>query len=388
MTEIPLFDDITRNDLDYSKNNENPYDFYNRSSRYQFVIVRELLNKWFSEYPDDEKNDLKNRFKKTFDSAFYELFLYQLFVNLGFQVQIHPKLLNSKKRPDFLIIKDNLEIYVEAKIDYDKSSNLIALERKISQFYDDLNKLKVKGFYFAISDLVLKNNSQPSAKKIIKFIEKEIEKLNPELIKQLLQENDFDQMFCFHFDDENLTIKITPFPVDKPLKDKFIENPIGMFPFKSITDSGEQSMENSIKKKAKRYGKLDKPFIVCLNAINEKFPRSADFERVIWGVEALISLNKPETKSFNWTRKDDSIFFNNEKTTLENLSGVLITRVYPNSIPNSEYYLFKHPYSSNILDFNRLGLKYSYEKEDIIHRNIGDDFDKIFNIDKNWLIKK
>jgi hypothetical protein len=388
MTEIYLFDDITRNDLNYSENNENPYDFYNRSSRYKFVVVRELLNKWFSEYPDAEKNDLKNRFRKTFDSAFYELFLYKLFVNLGFQVQIHPKLPHSKKRPDFLITKGELEIYVEAKIDYDKSTELIAIERKISQFYDDLNKLKVKGFYFALSELYLKNNSQPSAKKVIKFIEKKIDKLNPELIKQLSKENHSDQILCFHYDDDNLSIKITPLPVDNSLKDAFIENPIGMHPFKSFTGSGEQSMENSIKKKAKRYGKLDKPFIVCLNVISEKFPKSVDFERLIWGVEALICLNKPEKKSFQWSRKDDSIFLNNKKITLENLSGVLITRVYPNSIPNSKYHLFKHPYSSNTFDFNRLGLKYSYEKKDIIHRTIGDDFDEIFNMDKNWLIKK
>ena len=388
MTEIALFDDVIRNDLNYSKNNENPYDFYNRSSRYKFVVVRELLSQWFSQYPEEEKKELKNRFKKTFDSAFYELFLYHLFINLGFQVEIHPKLPDSKKRPDFLIIKDKLEIYVEAKVDYDKSSGLIATERKISQFYDDLNKLKVKGFYFAVEDLDLKNNSQPSAKKVIKFIEKEIDKLNPEFRENILQENNFDQIPCFLYDDETISLKITPLPTDISLKDKIIENPIGMSPFKLLTDSGEQSMENSIKKKAKRYGKLDKPFIVCLNAINEKFPRIADFERVIWGVEALISLNKPETVSFQWSRKEDSIFFNNKNATLENLSGVLITRVYPNSIPNSKYHLFKHPYSSNTFDFNKLGLKYSYAKDDNIFRAIGDDFESIFNIDKNWLSEK
>lgn len=388
MTQISLFDDVKRNDLNYSKNNENPYDFYNRSSRHQFVVVRELLNKWFSEYPNEEKLDLRNRFKKTFNSAFYELFLYQLFINLGFQIEIHPKLPNTKKRPDFLIVKDDLEIYVEAKIDNDKSTDLIALDRKISQFYDDLNKIKVKGFYFALSDLSLKDNSQPSAKKVIKFIEKEFDKLSTEFINHISLENDFDQMFYFHFEDENLSIKLTPIPADKSLKDEFIDNPIGMYPIKTFTGSGEQSMENSIKKKAKRYGKFDKPFIVCLNVISEKFPRSADFERVIWRIDALIALNKPETKSYYWSRKDDSIFHNDKKINLENLSGVFITRVYPNSIPNSKYFLFKHPYSSNNLDFNKLGLKYSYEKENYIYRSNGDDFDKIFNINKDWLVPK
>lgn len=129
-----LFDSIERRYLEAARHNENVYDYYNTSARADITIIRNTLEGWFLNYPENEKKELKSRFKKDFDSAFYELFLYELFSKLGYEITIHPDLPSSPKRPDFLICRDGLEIYVEAKVVTTKQMNKKHLNEKEMSF--------------------------------------------------------------------------------------------------------------------------------------------------------------------------------------------------------------------------------------------------------------
>jgi hypothetical protein len=65
--------------------------------------------------------------------TFYELFLFSLFDALGFKWD-SSNTPNSRK-PDFLIVKDNLEIYVEAKIAKDKTTQEEAFEKNAKYIF-------------------------------------------------------------------------------------------------------------------------------------------------------------------------------------------------------------------------------------------------------------
>ena len=88
-----------------ASHNHNAFEYYEKSNRKDIQIIRELLNQWFSNYPKEHQKELKSSFKNHFDDSFYELFLHQLFIEVGYNIEIHPKLNNSHKRPDFLIKK-------------------------------------------------------------------------------------------------------------------------------------------------------------------------------------------------------------------------------------------------------------------------------------------
>ncbi|HLW33809.1 MAG TPA: hypothetical protein VKX40_16225 [Aequorivita sp.] len=118
---IKLFDKTSDIIIGPADNNENSFNYYHKSTRKDILIIRETIESWFLSFPDSEKIELKNRFDKDMDSAFFELFLYQMFKKLGFLITIHPELEDSNKRPDFLIEKDGVQSYVEAKVCYDKS---------------------------------------------------------------------------------------------------------------------------------------------------------------------------------------------------------------------------------------------------------------------------
>ena len=155
-----LFDSIERRYLEAARHNENVYDYYNTSARTDITIIRNTLEGWFLNYPEHEKKELKSRFKKDFDSAFYELFLYELFSKLGYEITTHPDLPSSPKKPDFLICRDGLEMYVEAKVVTNKTDEQEAFERKRNEFYDNLNKLDSGDFYYMLNVLtfLLKNS--------------------------------------------------------------------------------------------------------------------------------------------------------------------------------------------------------------------------------------
>lgn len=245
-----LFDDTERTFFGPSFHNEKSYDYYQRSARKDINIVREKLNEWFDDYQDSEKNELKKRFIKDFDSSFYELFLFTLFKNLGFTVNIHPTLQNTNKKPDFLIQKDNIEIYVEAKVVYDKSKEQMAYERKVNEIYDQLDKIICPGFLLHLDTLLLKTTKQPSTRKAIKHIQEEISKLDSESVTENLYSKGFEGIPVIEFENNDIHIIVKPIPTIKSAKEIEDKRALGMFPFESFWGGNENALKSSINEKA------------------------------------------------------------------------------------------------------------------------------------------
>lgn len=382
---IKLFDQSEEIIKGPSNNNSNAFNYYHKSDRGDIAVIREVLEKWFFNYPNNEKKELKNRFKKDMDSAFFELFLFELFRCLNFKIEIHPKLNESNKRPDFLIQKNNLKAYVEAKICFDKSESEMAFERRQNEFYDSLNKTRIKGFLLRIAELDFKTQKQPRTKELISKIEKEVSLLDPEAITLKMEKYGFDGCPYINYENEDFKISIQPMPLIKSKRDKISNNPIGMFPFETFWGGGENSLKESIIKKAKRYGKFDIPYLICINALGKKTSGKIDVENVIMGSLQYTYSTNPDNRDGRMTRATDGIFFNSGKPKLTNVSGVFVTTVFPSNIPNANYWLFEHPFAENKLDFSNLDLVYSYVKENQIISLEGNDLDKIFGLSKDWL---
>lgn len=277
-----LFDIFNRTYLDNANNNYNTYDYYNKSARSDISKFRETLESWFSKYPLLERKDLKSRFKKEFYSPFYELFLYQLFSKLGYNIIIHPEVPNSTKSPDFLISKDNIEIYIEAKVVTNITKEQEALERKKNEFYDNLNKLKSNSFYLDIEHFKILTNKQPSTKGVISYIEKKLNEIDPDLLSDEIEKYGFDKLPIIKYNKDGIHIIVKPIPVKSSARKK-IKRPLGIYPVEFSWGGAKKSLRDSIGKKAKRYGKLDKPFIICLNIIDIITFGREDVDDGIWG---------------------------------------------------------------------------------------------------------
>lgn len=380
-----LFDSIERTYMEAAKHNENTYDYYNISARKEISIVRDTLEDWFCNYPKNEKKELKSRFKKDFDSAFYELFLYQLFYKLGYNIIIHPDLPSSPKKPDFLISKDDLEIYVEAKVVKNKTKEQEAFERKINEFYDNLNKLNSGAFLLHIEHFNVLTEKQPSTKGIISHIEYELKKINPDLLNDEIDKDGMDKLPAIEYNNGDIHIIVRPIPVI-PSARMEKKRPIGIYPVETFLGGGEESLKDSIEKKAKRYGKLDKPFIVCMNSLDIMTSGKIDVDNAIWGSLALSWSTNPEDRDEKWIRQLDGVFLDKKGARLKNLTGVFVSKICPHNIPVANYWFYEHPFTENKVDFKKIGLKFNYVEERHFVDNTGDDLDEILGISKDWLM--
>jgi hypothetical protein len=86
---------------------EPTWDFLNRVDDPVFDRVRRALNDWFQRFPQDARADLRGRLSsgdnEEFHAAWFELYLNELHLRLGFATEAHPVVDDTGARPDFAI---------------------------------------------------------------------------------------------------------------------------------------------------------------------------------------------------------------------------------------------------------------------------------------------
>lgn len=379
-----LFDNKHRIDLDPSQHNENTFDYYDRSARKDVSNVRKLLNEWFLNYPETEQFELKRRFKKTFTSSFYELFIYTLFKQQGFEITIHPDIPNTNKHPDFLLRKNDSEFYLEAKVARDKSKAEEALEKRINQLYDSLDKIKSPNFFLKIDELIIKTTNQPSTKQVINKIETEVAKHNFDTLTEQPQQSGFENMVKIIHDDDNLKLIVSLIP-KTPTGGTIEGRAIRIFPLESFCGGSQESIKDSFTRKAKRYGELDKPYFICINAIGILGEGDFDVENALWGSLAWTWSTDPNNRDEKWGRGRDGIFLGKKGARCKNVSGVLVTKVREYNFATATYWFAKHPFSDNEANFELFDLAYYFVESGKILKYKGKTFGEILNIESTWL---
>ena len=78
---LGLFDQFVRTDHRHAHRSEPAFEFMNRSAWPASENIREVLERWFANYPVSHKADLRARFRKSdhnHAAAYFELYLHQL----------------------------------------------------------------------------------------------------------------------------------------------------------------------------------------------------------------------------------------------------------------------------------------------------------------------
>ncbi|MBN2747798.1 MAG: hypothetical protein JXR34_13810 [Bacteroidales bacterium] len=384
---MKLFEYKNRSHEKPATHNENTYDYYDRSARKDVSKVRDVLNIWFENYPDKEKLELRGRFKKTFSSAFYELFIFNLFKNQGFDILIHPKVPNSSKRPDFLLSKNGVEFYLEAKVATGESEEQESYKNRINQIYDSLNTIKSPNFFFRIEELVLKTKLQPSTKQIRNTIECELTNFDADEVTRLIKTYELDSSPRISVEDNNLKLVISLIPKDPEYRN-LDGRPVGVYLHDAYMGGEEESIKTSFKKKARRYGKLDKPYVVCINSVGKKFSGDFDVMNAVWGTEALSWTDDPNNDDEKLVRLRDGLIMGENGPIYQNVSGILITSVMEFNLAVSPHWLIKHPFAHKDLDFELFEMTYQYRDKNNIETVDGKSISEILNIKSNWLNEK
>lgn len=113
-----LFDGVPRSDPKYRYRGEPWFVALNRRVGPEADRIRSLCETWFSRLPVPARAKLRGHFRsrddRKFCGAFWELYLHESFVRLGYSVEVEPHLHHTSRRPDFRLTRGAERVYVEA----------------------------------------------------------------------------------------------------------------------------------------------------------------------------------------------------------------------------------------------------------------------------------
>lgn len=330
-----LFDDIPRESQEPAEYSESAFSYINRTGREHYAKARELFERWFTQYVEenpDEAANTRDRFRSEDNevhfSALTELYTHNLLVANGFQTIAHPVLENSSKRPDFLVLKDGIpQFYTEVTVLYgDPLSTRI--EKFESAILDVVNKVSSPDFLVSVDFKKSDSTTPPPISKIKKFLQERVSSLNYESVCQQIEEtSDFPEFEWKHGDWE-LSFRVSPVSDEGRKQRNENSRIIGIIQHPVRTVNLDSAIKNALLAKAKKYGKLNLPFLVALNVIGDHiFCDDYSVMAALFGQETItfrMGVNGVESEP-HYGRNYDGVFLNPKLgVTYTRLSAVLI----------------------------------------------------------------
>ncbi len=352
--------DSTEHDLDGPASHTiDTYTFFDRSSRYDVGKVRDDLESWFSYFPEHDKKDLKAQFKSNFSSCFFELYLHEIFRRLGYTLAVHPAIEGTGKRPDFFAEGHGTAFYLEAKEATNTSFDDQKEKKRLNALYEVLDKMPSPNHFIRMNKVQFKSKeNQPSSVKISKYFQKILAQLDPDVMEQTLLAGGIAAIPIFRYEDDLAIVEISPIPKSKEGRNK-PGRTIGMYSSEPQWMSNDVSIKNAIKNKASRYGKLDLPYIVCVNATGTIGIDEHEVLNALFGSLAIeYNINAP-TPDERYVRQKDGIFLGPTGPQHTRVSAVFVTNVNPGTYRTAEHRLILHPAATLPLDPLKVGLNYT-----------------------------
>lgn len=344
-----LFDKKERTLQGPADYNADIYAYYNDSARADIDHVRAQLEFWFANYPENEKEELKSRVKATFNPAIFELFIFALFTELGYSLEIHPEIPGTAKRPDYLARRDNDLFYIEVKCMTMLSQSDQALERRKNAVLDAINKIDASNFLLKLEEISFLDHSQPSGKEIIRFFNKKIATYNPDAYTEHLMQYGFDGMPEIIYEDDKVKIKTKLLP-KSPLHRGTKSRSIGTHPSVNLIGNDSEDIKGSLETKATRYGNLNAPYIICLNKQSVGLDL-IEVQEALYGSLQISWSDNPNNRDERMEFTGNGFFGSQQNPKFTRVSGVYVTNVNTANLATTAEHAYRpNPFAKHPID--------------------------------------
>ena len=264
-----LFSTGPRNCKGFRRYSEPSFIYMDKSADAPVVAARELLEGWFVNLPFDAKADIRGRFREKTErqhqGAFWELYMHEFLLRLGFSVTCHPSLLNKPTRPDFLDKRGGQRsAYVEARLaglPSDEGEKKAAIKNEV---YDLINGIRSPNFYLLVdADGVPKKS--PKTGKMRRDLQQWLQTLDPDWPSSRFMDDSSASRFEWPSDGWTVTFNAIPKPPG--LRGNPDARPIGgkSSGARYIDTPGE--LLGALEPKAMWYGVTDLPLIIAINHV-------------------------------------------------------------------------------------------------------------------------
>jgi hypothetical protein len=344
-----LFDDFVRTDASPSAESEDYFTFLNRVDTPFWAEVRRVLNAWFSRYPSQRAPGLWQEFRsrraRQQRGAFWELYLHELFLQLGYQVVVHPELADTSHTPDFELRRDGRRLYVEARV---MSSEIILDEDEIRPppwLLDAIEKIRNHDFDLQLVGIAQAGPVRPKDTEITGAIDAWLDQLDPD------DYSDADAPAAaenaVRFRGWEVVLSAWPRHPDERGSTTRRKLAIGFMEVGGINDVGR--LRSALKAKAGRYGRPGVPLVTAV-LCDASFLDRRDVAATLFGSEA-IRYRMGELGSARLVRDQNGFWFWRGKPTNRRVSGVLVAKqLHPSSVTEVAPDLWLNPWAVQPLE--------------------------------------
>jgi len=339
-----LFKNRKRDYHGIARQSESTYSFLDRSARLASEKVRNILESWFSDYPENEQKKLQSRFRNDFESAFFELMLYALFRCRGCEVDPHPEINpDSTRHPDFLVaFPDGKKFILEATVTKDESPEEKKKRKILATFYDDIDREAFPNFWLLFRKVTGVENV-PSSRLFIDFMHHQLAKLNPDRILTGVRSGK-EKGPSIIYTDGPFQIEVVALPRDPKNRGKGWGGSIGTYPAETRWGGTNKALLKALKPKASRYGKPMLPYVIAVNSLSPWGTNIDDIFNCLLGVpEPPFPLNQ---NSNNRTRTLEILWLGPKGCRNTRVSAVIVGMVSPWNLPRADIRIYHNPFAA------------------------------------------
>lgn len=383
-----IFSTNARTDDAIQRGRETDFEFLDRSSRPEVGRVRDLIAAALGRYPRKEVDELAARIRARDDHAFrsatFELLLHDALVRAGYALQPHPILPNGMAaRPDFLVTDEaGSSFYLQAVLASSKNGSNPAAEAIKATTIDELSQAPHKNFYIDIDsdgDPV----SQTSCKALIRSIHEWLDSMNVDNVSSIVAEQGLEAAPSMAWEHENWKLTLRPIPV-KPARRGKLRTLVGMYGGGAGIIDDWTPLRNALKKKGGKYGNLDKPFIVAVNA-NAFNLDPIDEMQALFGQEQYVEYVGRPDMGGHMRRVPNGAWMGPEGPQGRRVSGAwFFNDLTPYSIASRRCTLYVNPMANHILPESMFRFSTAKVINDRMVRQDGWDLASLFGLDKGW----
>jgi len=350
---ISVFDDVQRDDVGPQLYAEPSFNYLNRSARPMIGRIRSVIELWFTHYPPGEQTDLRARLRSPDEqqhlSAFFELLLHELLLRLKCQVVVHPPLSTSlEKRPDFLVTSPSGDqFYLEATLATAESRAKAAARARINEVYDALNRLDSPNFFLGLS-VRGAPGTPPSARDMKAFLRKKLADLDPDTMAELWESGNQDLIPVWTYQHDGWEIDFQPIPKSQKSRGEPGIRPIGLIQSEFERIDSHTPLREAIEEKAGRYGEMDLPYLVAVNALGDKGVDDIDVMEALFGQEVFVhSFGVTDSNDWVMKRKTNGVWRGPSGSRYTRVSGILLfVHLHPGTVVRSNVRLIRNPWAS------------------------------------------
>ena len=378
---VTAFDELVREEQEPATHTVGLFDYLNASGRPEAAVVRALVDRWVNDYPAAEQRNLIGRIRSRHDdlhrSALFELMLHALMLRQGFAVlAIEPELPNGRA-PDFLVeAPDGSRFFLEATVASGMNHVEVGADRRMREALQAIDDVQSPEFF-----LHLTTQGLPFQPVAVGRLRRAVQEFGEGLDHELAVADaggGLADVPVWRHEEHGAQFTIRPVPKRAPGANG---RAIGGRVLPGGIVQPEAAIRSAIERKAGRYGEIDLPLVIAVNAL-ETF---ADTTSAIDALFGTVGMEVGEGVAPRAVRFPDGAWRGPHGPINRRSSAVLfVNRLSAWSIAQRRIQLIVNPWALNPLGSIPLDVdRYQANGEDI-EMGAGQSLREIFDLPEGW----